>query len=115
FAIVTNLALGADICNSARGLMFGLGCMLALRCNTNACPTGVATQDKHLEKGFVVTDKCERVYNFRKNTVNAVKELLGATGHEHTSQLTVHDLVRGDEMVDFANRFFPNSVAHHLD
>jgi len=115
FAIVKNLALGADMCNSARGFMFSLGCIQALRCNTNACPTGVATQDKHLEKGLVVTDKSERVYNFHKNTVHAVKELLGATGHEHTSQLNVHDLVRGDEMVDFANRFFPDSVAHHLD
>lgn len=115
FAIVKNLALGADMCNSARGFMFSLGCIQALRCNTNACPTGVATQDKHLEKGLVVTDKSERVYNFHKNTVHAVKELLGATGHEHTSQLTVKDLVRGDEMVDFANRYFPDSVAQHLD
>lgn len=115
FAIVKNLALGADLCNSARGFMFSVGCIQALRCNTNACPTGVATQDKHLEKGLVVSDKSDRVYYFHKNTVHAVKELLGATGHEHTSQLTVKDLVRGDEMVDFANRFFPDSVIHHLD
>ncbi len=114
FSIVKNLALGADMCNSARGFMFSLGCIQALRCNTNACPTGVATQDRHLEKGLVVTDKSERVCNFHKNTVHAVKELLGATGHDHTSELTVRDLVRGDEMVDFANRFFPDSVAHHL-
>ncbi len=115
FAIVKNLALGADMCNSARGFMFSLGCIQALRCNTNACPTGVATQDKHLERGLVVTDKSERVYHFHKNTVHAVKELLGATGHQHTSELTVKDLVRGDEMIDFANRFFPDSVTHHLD
>jgi len=115
FSIVKNLALGADICNSARGFMFSLGCIQALRCNTNACPTGVATQDKRLEKGLVVTDKSERVYNFHKNTVHAVKELLGATGHQHTSELTVKDLVRGDEMVDLANRYFPDSVVQHLD
>ena len=115
FCLVNILSLGADMCNSARGFMFSLGCIQALRCNTNACPTGVATQDKHLEKGLVVTDKSERVYNFHKNTVHAVKELLGATGHDHTSELTVRDLVRGDEMVDFANRFFPDSVVHHLD
>lgn len=114
FSIVKNLALGADLCNSARGFMFSLGCIQALRCNTNACPTGVATQDKHLEKGLVVTDKSERVFNFHKNTVHAVKELLGATGHDHTSELTVRDLVKGDEMVEFANRFFPDSVVHHL-
>ena len=115
FAIVKNLALGADMCNSARGFMFSLGCIQALRCNTNASPTGVATQDKHLEKGLVVIDKSERVFNFHKNTVHAVKELLGATGHQHTSELTVKDLVRGDEMVDFANRYFPDSVTQHLE
>jgi glutamate synthase domain-containing protein 2 len=114
FAIVKNLALGADICNSARGFMFSLGCIQALRCNTNACPTGVATQDRHLEKGLVVTVKSERVYNFHRNTVHAVKELLGATGHDHSSQLTPKDLVRGDEMVDLANRFFPDSVRNHF-
>jgi glutamate synthase domain-containing protein 2 len=114
FAIVKNLALGADICNSARGFMFSLGCIQALRCNTNACPTGVATQDRHLEKGLVVTVKSERVYNFHRNTVHAVKELRGATGHDHSSQLTPKDLVRGDEMVDLANRFFPDSVRNHF-
>lgn len=114
FSIVKNLALGADMCNSARGFMFSLGCIQALRCNTNSCPTGVATQDKHLSKGLVVSDKSERVYNFHKNTVHAVKELLGATGHQHTSELTIKDLVRGDEMVEFANHFFPDSIIHHL-
>src|SRR5690606_27581312 len=51
------LSLGADLCNSARGFMFALGCIQALRCNTNQCPTGVATQDKMLIKGLAVTEK----------------------------------------------------------
>ena len=110
FSIIKFIALGADICNSARGFMFSLGCIQALRCNTNECPTGVATQNKGLVKGLVVVEKSERVYNFHKNTVHAVKELLGASGHTHPSELTIHDLVKGDEMVALANRYFPDSV-----
>ncbi|MEP0711999.1 MAG: FMN-binding glutamate synthase family protein, partial [Algoriphagus sp.] len=110
FSILKYIALGADICNSARGFMFSLGCIQALRCNTNDCPTGVATQKLALQKGLVVTDKSERVYNFHKNTIHAVKEMLGASGHQHTSELTIQDLVRGDEMVTLANRYFPDSV-----
>ncbi|MBB6328437.1 glutamate synthase domain-containing protein 2 [Algoriphagus iocasae] len=110
FSILKNIALGADLCNSARGFMFSLGCIQALRCNTNECPTGVATQNASLTKGLVVTDKSERVYNFHKNTIHAVQELLGATGHTHTSEISIHDLVKGDEMVKLANRYFPDTV-----
>lgn len=46
FHLVKNLALGADVCNSARGMMLALGCVQSLSCNTNECPTGVATQDQ---------------------------------------------------------------------
>ena len=54
FNIASKLALGADLCNSARGMMFALGCIQALRCNSNHCPTGVATQDPNLVKGLDV-------------------------------------------------------------
>lgn len=114
FSIVKFIALGADICNSARGFMFSLGCIQALRCNTNQCPTGVATQNPGLVKGLVVREKSERVNNFHKHTVHAVKELVGASGHSHTSELTVQDLVKGDEMVALANRYFPDSIISHL-
>ncbi|WP_057936292.1 FMN-binding glutamate synthase family protein [Algoriphagus resistens] len=110
FAILKNIALGADVCNSARGFMFSVGCIQALRCNTNECPTGVATQKSSLVKGLVITDKAERVYNFHKNTVHAVQELLGASGHKHTSELSASDLVKGDEMIKLANRYLPDSV-----
>lgn len=110
FSIVKNIALGADICNSARGFMFSLGCIQALRCNSNDCPTGVATQKRGLAKGLVVTDKAERVFNFHQNTIEAVRELIGAAGHYHTDTLSVHDLVKGDEMIKLANRYFPDTV-----
>ncbi|WP_342331529.1 FMN-binding glutamate synthase family protein [Pedobacter sp. FW305-3-2-15-E-R2A2] len=88
FDLVKNIALGADLCNSARGMMFALGCIQALECNSNTCPTGVATQDASLMKGLVVEDKRVRVFNFHKLTVESAVELLGAAGLHHTYQLT---------------------------
>ncbi len=58
------LCVGADFINSARGFMFALGCIQALQCNKNTCPTGVTTHDKRLQRGLVVADKAERVKNY---------------------------------------------------
>ena len=69
FSIVRNLALGADLCNAARAMMFALGCIQALKCNTNKCPTGIATQDKNLMSGLDVTSKTKRVQNYQNKTV----------------------------------------------
>ncbi len=115
FSILRMRALGADICNSARAFMFSVGCIQALRCNTNACPTGVATQDKMLVKGLVVSDKAERVYNFHKNTIHAVLELLASCGCKHTDEINIHMFVKGDEMVALTNKYFPDSVLNRVD
>lgn len=80
FSVVKRLALGADICNSARAFMLTLGCIQALRCNMNDCPAGVATQEPRLVKGLHISDKSERVYNYHKETVKTVLELLAAAG-----------------------------------
>jgi len=88
FDIIKNIALGADLCNSARGMMFALGCIQALECNSNTCPTGVATQDPSLMKGLVVDDKKVRVFNYQRLTVASAVELLGAAGLRNTFQLT---------------------------
>jgi glutamate synthase domain-containing protein 2 len=88
FDLIKNIALGADLCNSARGMMFALGCIQALECNTNTCPTGVATQDPSLMKGLVVEDKKTRVFNYHRLTVASAIELLGAAGLRHPYQLT---------------------------
>ncbi len=61
------LCLGADFAVSARGFMFSLGCIQALQCNKNTCPTGITTHDKELQRGLDVTDKAERVYHYAKN------------------------------------------------
>jgi glutamate synthase domain-containing protein 2 len=87
FDLVKNFALGADMCNAARGMMFALGCIQALECNTNTCPTGVATQDPALSKGLVVSDKKVRVYNFHKQTIFSAIQLMGAAGLRHPEDI----------------------------
>ncbi|MDN3670751.1 FMN-binding glutamate synthase family protein [Echinicola jeungdonensis] len=115
FSILRMRALGADMCNSARAFMFSVGCIQALRCNTNECPTGVATQDKMLVKGLVVEEKAERAYQFHRNTMKAVLELLGACGVNHTNEIDISMFVKGDEMVALSNKFFPDSVLNRVD
>lgn len=58
---------GADFVNSARGFMFALGCIQALQCNKNTCPTGVTTHDKKLQYGLDPADKAVRVANYALN------------------------------------------------
>ncbi|MBU1288185.1 MAG: FMN-binding glutamate synthase family protein [Alphaproteobacteria bacterium] len=88
FAIASSMALGADWINTARGFMFSLGCIQSLNCHNNTCPTGIATTDKGRQRGLVVADKAERVYNFQRNTMKALMEVVGAAGLEHPAELT---------------------------
>ena len=94
FDIASVLAIGADWANAARGFMFALGCVQSISCNTNRCPTGVATQDKLRQAALVVTDKAERVYNFHRLTLKALSDMLAAAGLRHPDDLLPHHLVR---------------------
>jgi len=87
FHILRAMALGADTCNCARAMMMALGCIQALECNKNTCPTGVATQDPYFMKGLVVEDKVTRVFNFHKNTVESFVELMGASGLDNPEKI----------------------------
>lgn len=80
FHMARIIALGADVCNSARAMMLSVGCIQALLCNTNTCPVGVATQNKSLIKGLNVADKSERVKNYQHETVHSFLELVAACG-----------------------------------
>jgi len=73
FSIVKLIALGADLTNAARPMMFALGCIQAGKCNTNRCPSGVATQDPDLFYGLDVDSKAVRVATFQKKTVEVNK------------------------------------------
>jgi hypothetical protein len=87
FHLVKNMALGADMCNSARGMMLALGCVHSLTCNSNRCPSGVATQDPKLMNGLVVADKAQRVAQYHAMTVHATLDLVSSAGLRHTSAL----------------------------
>ena len=104
FDLAHKLAIGADLCNSARAMMFALGCIQAQKCNTNDCPTGVATQDPGLVEGLVVSDKALRVRNFQHNTVKAFSELLAASGLREPSELRPWHILR---------RISPTEVHHY--
>lgn len=71
------LCLGADFINSARGFMFALGCIQALQCNKNTCPTGVTTHDKKLQRGLDPTDKAERVRRYSES----MRKEIGVIAH----------------------------------
>ncbi|MDB5687914.1 MAG: FMN-binding glutamate synthase family protein [Rhizorhabdus sp.] len=94
FDIASVLAIGADWANAARGFMFALGCVQSLSCNTNRCPTGVATQDPRRQRALVVEDKAERVRSFHANTLRAFSDMLAAAGIRHPSDLGPQHLVR---------------------
>lgn len=79
-AIAMNAALGADWCNAARAFMFSLGCVQSMRCHTDTCPTGVATQSPARQRGLVVPDKAERVARFQKATLDALHDIVVAAG-----------------------------------
>ena len=87
-------ALGADLCNSARGMMFALGCIQALRCNNNTCPTGIATQDPELVNGIHVGDKARRVAHYHKETVHSFMEVISAVGLSEPHQLRPWHIMR---------------------
>ena len=112
YSIIRAIAMGADVCNSARGFMFSLGCIQALKCNNNECPTGVATQNKMLMKGLVVSDKAERVFYFHKNTLHAANELLAAAGKNSFDDVDISIFMRGDEFQNLSNLFFTDNLTN---
>jgi glutamate synthase domain-containing protein 2 len=87
FGLVKRLALGADAIYAARAMMLALGCIQALKCNTNHCPTGVATQDPNLVEGLVVSNKRVRVANYHHATLESAAQLMEAMGIDRPSDL----------------------------
>ena len=74
------LAAGADFVTSARGFMFALGCIQALKCNKNTCPTGITTHDPRFQQGLVVADKWKRVSAYAKNVTKEVETIAHSVG-----------------------------------
>ena len=81
------LAAGADFVTSARGFMFALGCIQALKCNRNTCPTGITTHDPRLQKGLVVEDKWRRVAAYAQGMVKEVEIIAHSVGAAEPRQI----------------------------
>lgn len=88
FHIIRLLALGADTVNAARAMMFALGCIQSRSCNTDKCPTGIATQDPARYEALDVDLKGQRVANYHKAMIENLLELLAAAGLDSLQDLT---------------------------
>lgn len=114
FDIVRCLALGADLCGSARAMMLALGCIQARRCDSNECPVGVATQDPHRAQALIVADKAKRVTNFHRGTISNLLELIAAAGCEHPGDLELEHVNRRTDqtqILSYAQIYGPTPVA----
>lgn len=112
FDILKVIALGADACYSARGMMFALGCIQALKCNEDVCPVGVATQQPHLYKGLDVQDKYVRVAQFHRNTLRATVEIMEACGFKTLEDVSADKFFRkvdSQNTLSFQDIYFKNT------
>ena len=108
------LCVGADFINSARGFMFALGCIQALQCNKNTCPTGITTHDLDLQKGLNPEDKAVRVMYYQKNMVKEVGIIAHSCGVREPRQLRRHHarIVTETGLSIPLNKLHPD-VIHH--
>jgi len=88
------LCVGADFVNAARGFMFALGCIQALKCDENTCPTGITTHNKRLQRGLDPTNKAVRVMNYCKTIQKEIEMIAHSCGVDHP-----HDLTRDHVMI----------------
>lgn len=114
--MVRVFAMGGDVCNAARSFLFSLGCIQALQCNTNKCPTGITTQNPRLVKGLVVEEKWKRVYLYHKNTVHNMAELVGACGVDNPTHVRREKMwrrVNQEERINYL-KIYPRAVPGSL-
>jgi glutamate synthase domain-containing protein 2 len=93
FDMCRMFALGADSCNMARGFMFAVGCIQAQVCHSGKCPTGVTSQDPGRYRALAVAEKYQRVANFHRNTLVALKEAVESSGLRTPQEFTPHHLM----------------------
>ncbi len=112
--IIKAISLGADFCYSARGMMFALGCIQALQCDSGRCPVGIATQEKSLYVGLDVSDKRVRVANFHRNTIAATKEIMEACGLDSLAAIKPEKIFRRVEQgktLSFKELYFSKNIS----
>lgn len=102
------LCTGADFVHSARGFMFALGCIQAMRCHTNTCPTGVATHNRRLQRGLVVEDKATRVANYVRALNRDIDMIAHSCGQRHARELNRSHV----RIVETAGRSVPLNILY---
>ncbi|MFT4561477.1 MAG: glutamate synthase domain-containing protein 2 [Gammaproteobacteria bacterium] len=110
------LCVGADFIASARGFMFALGCIQALQCNKNTCPTGITTHDKGLQRGLVPEDKSVRVANYCRNLQHEVGTIAHSCGVPEPRGLRrSHARIISDNGISLPlNELYPEYPAGHV-
>lgn len=91
--IAVAMALGADAVYMARGFMLSLGCIQALECHTNRCPTGIATQNKRLQKALDIESAAKRIATYADALYKETQMLAECCGYESPSQITADDIM----------------------
>jgi glutamate synthase domain-containing protein 2 len=116
FDIIKYLAIGADACNSARGMMFALGCIQALECDSNTCPAGITTHKKHLEAGLDISDKAVRVANYHREVIKSTMAMLTAAGLNDLSKMNRSYIYKrvDNERTNTLNEIYPEAEAGSL-
>ncbi|MCP4383151.1 MAG: FMN-binding glutamate synthase family protein [Hyphomicrobiales bacterium] len=116
FDMVEKVALGADTCNAARTMLFAIGCIQAVRCNTNTCPSGVATQDPKRWRAVDIDVRKQNVANYHDQTVESFLDIVGAMGFSSPSDLSPSDIYRriADEMNQPYSRIYNYIETDHF-
>jgi glutamate synthase domain-containing protein 2 len=116
FDIAHMCALGADWVNMARPFMFSIGCIQCRSCHTGECPTGIATMDPMRYRAIDIKDRSNRAFNFHKNTIFVLKELLESVGVKHPSELNRRHIVRrlSESEILLADQIYPRAEKGEL-
>ena len=116
FDIAHMCALGADWINMARPFMFSIGCIQCRSCHTGECPTGIATMDPMRYRAIDINDRSNRAFNFHKNTLFVLKELLESVGVSHPTELNRRHIVRrlSESEIRLADQIYPKAEKGEL-
>lgn len=92
------LCMGADFVSSARGFMFSMGCIQAMKCGTGRCPTGVTSVEPRLISGLDPADKAVRVARYAakmREEVEVIAHSCGLTDASGFAPKHVTEIERG--------------------
>lgn len=89
---VKALALGADGIAISNSALQAIGCLGMRACETNNCPVGIATQKPSLRSRLLVKQSAKMLFNYLEATIELMKVLSRACGHDHLNKFEARDL-----------------------